>query len=91
MTADPHDMAIVSAFVLGGMEPLRLVIHDDDGSWSLLCNTTADPDHLVTVPTREAFARFERDLAPLRFLPEGCLAERQEPGDAWRTEQYVEE
>lgn len=90
MRSGPDDLAIVSTFVLGGLEPLRLVIHHDDGTWSFLCNTTGHPDHLVTVHTREAFERFATDLATLHPLPQGHLAERQEPGDDWVIEPHVE-
>ena len=91
MSHHPDALAIVSTFVLGGMEPMRLVIHHDDGSWSFLCNTTASPDHLVAAHPAEVFARFGSDLAPLRSMAKGHLAERQEAGDAWCTEPYVEE
>ncbi|MGY2066992.1 hypothetical protein [Blastococcus sp. SYSU DS0619] len=91
MTADQDHRSIISTFVLGGLEPLRLVIHYDDGTWAFLCNTTAEPEHLVTVHTGEVFTRYAEALTGLRRLPSGHLAERQEPGDPWTTEAYVEE
>jgi hypothetical protein len=40
--------AIVSTFVLDGLEPLRVVVHHDDGGWTFTCGTADAAEHLVT-------------------------------------------
>ncbi len=85
------ELAITTTFVLGGLEPLRLVVHHEDGSWDFLCNTTSDLKYLQTVHADEMFTRFSNDLAPLRTLARGYLAERDEPGGEWLVEPYTEE
>ena len=72
------------------MEPLGLVIRYGDGTWSFLCNTTADAQYLVSVHTAEVFARFENDLRTLRDLPPGFLAERDGYGHEWQLERDSE-
>ncbi|WP_158544443.1 hypothetical protein [Blastococcus sp. TBT05-19] len=84
------ELSIVSTFVLGGMEPVRLVVHHADGSWDFLCNTIDDAGSMVTVHTEHVFERFP-DLLPLRSLPRGFLAERGDVSDEWVTEPFTEE
>jgi len=84
-------LSIVSTRVLDGSEPLRLVAHNDDGSWQFLCGTPIDADHAVSTHAHHLFDEFPADLAPLRHLPVGHLAERYGPGFPWRVEVYVEE
>jgi len=83
--------SIASTFVLGGLEPLRLVIHHADGSWDFLCNTTDDARFLVTVEADHVFTQFPADLAALRTLPSGSLAEREDPSSDWSVEPYDDE
>ena len=78
-----HTPAIVSPFVLGGEEPIRMVTHHDDGTWSFCCGTTDEADHFVTVHAEHMFRRFGYDLFHLRDLPQVYIAERDAPGDAW--------
>ena len=84
-------LSIVSTRVLDGSEPLRLVAHNEDGSWQFLCGTPIDVDHLVSTHAHHLFDEFPGDLAPLVDLPVGRLAERAGPGFPWRVEVYVEE
>lgn len=84
-------LSLVSTFVLAGMEPLRLVIHHDDGTWDFLCGTTSEARYLKTIHTDEVFAKFGIDLQPLRTLPPGHLAERDGRGDEWHVEPYTEQ
>ena len=84
--------AIVSTFVLGGLEPLRLVVHyEDDGTWGFYCGTTDDPGHLVTVHAEHMFRQFGYDLFHLRDLPPGHAAERDAPGDEWLISPYEDD
>lgn len=83
-------LSLVSTLVLSGMEPLRLVIHHDDGTWDFLCGTTDDARYLKTIHTDEVFAMFMFDLQPLRALAPGHLAERDGRGDEWHVEPYGE-
>lgn len=75
--------AIVSTFVLDGLEPLRLVVHHDDGDWTFACGTTDEAEHFVTVHAEHMFRRFGHDLFHLRDLQPGHVAERDAPGDEW--------
>ena len=84
-------LAIASVRVINREEPLRLVMRYADGGWAFLCNTTAHVDDLITVHAHHLFDEFPRDLAPLRPLPPGHLAVRDDPGHPWRIEPYVEE
>ena len=85
VSATESELSIASTFVLGGMEPLRLVIHHADGSWDFLCNTTDDVEFLVTVHAEHVFERFPADLASVRNLPPGFLAERESASGEWST------
>ncbi|MGY5885818.1 hypothetical protein [Modestobacter lacusdianchii] len=89
---EPTDLtaAIVSTFVLDGLEPLRLVVHHDDGTWTFACGTTADVEHLVTVHAEHMFRRFGYDLFHLRDLQTGYIAERDAPGDEWLISPFQE-
>jgi hypothetical protein len=82
--------AIATTFVVSGMEPVRLVVHRDDGSWDFLCGTTVEAPFLLTVHASHMFDEFP-ELAELASLPCGYQAWRDERGDAWTTEPYDEE
>jgi hypothetical protein len=75
--------AIVSTFVLDGLEPLRVVVHHDDGDWTFACGRTDEAEHFVTVHAEHMFRRFGYDLFHLRGLPPRHVAERDAPGDEW--------
>lgn len=83
-------MAIVSTFVLDGLEPLRVVVHHDVGDWTFACGTTDEAEHFVTVHAEHIFRRFGHDLFHARDLQRGWVAERDEPGDEWLTSPYGE-
>ena len=84
-------MAIVSTFVLGGLEPLRMVLHYDDGTWSFSCGTADEADHFVAMHAEHMFSRFGYDLFHLRDLPQGYIAERDAIGDEWAVSPYEED
>lgn len=84
-------LSIVSTRVLDGSEPLRLVVHNGDGSWQFLDGGPVDVDHLISAHAHHLFDEFPGDLAPLVDLPVGRLAERYGPGSPWRIEVYAEE
>ena len=84
-------LSIVSTRVLDGSEPLRLAAHNADGSWQFLDGKPVDVDHLISTHAHHLFDEFAADLASLRDLPVGHLAERHGPGCPWRVEVYVEE
>jgi hypothetical protein len=48
-------------------------------------------DDLIAVHPHHLFDEFPTDLAPLRPLPPGHLAMRDDPGHPWSIEPYVEE
>lgn len=75
--------AILSTFVLDGLEPLRVVVHHDGGDWTFACGTTDEAEHFVTVHAEHMFRRFGYDLFHLRDLERGRVAERDEPVDEW--------
>ena len=91
MNAPEPQLSIASTFVLGGMEPLRLVVHHADGSWDFLCNTTNDAGFLVAVHAEHVFDQFPADLAALRTLPPGFVAARESASDEWSTEPFDED
>lgn len=62
-----------------------------DGGRAFLCDTTAEADDLMAVRAHHSFEEFPRDLAPLRPVPPGHLAVRDDPGHPWRVEQCVDE
>ncbi len=88
MGAPESQLSIASTFVLGGMEPLRLVIHHADGSWDFLCNTTNDATFLVALHAEHVFDQFPADLAALQTLQPGFLAERGSASDQWSIEPF---
>ena len=83
--------AIASVRVINRDQPVRLVMRYADGGWAFLCNTTTHPDDLITVHKHHLFDEFPGDLAALRPLPPGHLAERVGPGHPWHIEPYVED
>ncbi len=83
--------AIVSTFVLGGLEPLRVVVHHADGDWTFACGTTDEAEHYVSVHAEHMFRRFGHDLLPLRILQPGHVAERDDAGDEWLTWRYEDD
>ena len=83
-------LSIVSTRVLDGSEPLRLVVHNADGSWQFLDGKPVDLDHLISTHAHHLFDEFPADLAPLCQLPVGHLAERYGPDWPWRVEIFVE-
>lgn len=76
-------LGLTTSFVLSGAEPIRLVAHNEDGTWDSLCNTTDDGLFITTVHMAEMFEQYADELGELSALPPGHLAERQERGDAW--------
>jgi len=62
-----------------------------DGGWAFLCNTTADADDLIAVHQHHLFDEYARDLLPIRRLPPGHIAVREDSGHPWRIEPFVEE
>lgn len=84
-------MAIVSTVVLGGLEPLRVVVHYDDDTWSFSCGTAVEADYFVTMHAEHMFSRFGYDLLHLRELPQAYIAEREAPGYEWVISPYEEE
>ena len=87
VSADARGYA--SLLVLNGVEPLRVVVHDHDGDWQFLCGTTDDAHLIVPVHADHIFARYP-DIAHLRHLPRGNLAERDDAGALWALEPLVE-
>lgn len=81
----------MSTSVLGGLEPLRVVVHHDDGDWTFACGTTDEAEHFVTVHAEDMFRRFGDDLSHLRDVPPGCVAERDAPGEEWLLSPYEED
>ena len=88
--ASDSTAALVSTFVVGGLEPLRMVVHHDDGTWTFACGTTDQAEHFITVHAEHMFRRFGHDLFHLRGLQLGFIAERDEPGDEWLVSSYAE-
>jgi hypothetical protein len=76
--------------VLDGTEPLRLVVRNSDGSWQFLDGLPVDVDHLISTHAHHLFDEFPVDLAPLRGLRAGHLAERTGPGLPWRVEEFAD-
>ena len=87
----PEPLSFVSTFAWSGMEPLRQVVHDTDGSWQFLCNTTTDPMYMLFMHAEHVFDRFSLDLRGLSTLPRGFLAYREERGEEWVVERDVAE
>ena len=88
----PEDrLAVASTFVLDGLQPLRMVVHHGDGTWTFCCGTTAEAAHFVTVHAGGMFRRYGYDLFHLRDLPAGHIAERNERGDEWLIAAYQED
>ena len=84
-----HPLSIASTRVVDGSEPLRLVVHERDGSWQFLDGLPVDMDHLITTHAHHLFDEFPDDLAALVDLPPGHLAERPGPGFPWRITVHV--
>lgn len=73
---------IVSRRILDGSEPVRLIIHHADDTWSVLCGTVDHPDDAEAHPyswisSRPEIARLAERLKP------GWLWEREHVGGPW--------
>jgi hypothetical protein len=82
----PDALSFVTTFVWSGMEPVRLVVHERDGTWQFSCNTTTDVAFILTVHADHVFERFADDLAGLSDLPCGFLAWRDYNSEPWTVE-----
>lgn len=92
MTEPPQQpLSFVSTFAWSGMEPLRLVVHQDDDSWQFLCGTTVEVEYLLTMHAEHVFERFPADLHSLVGLPRGFLAARAYASEQWSIEPDTEE
>ncbi len=79
----PGGLALASTFVLGGLEPPRIVVHYEDDTWSFTCGTATADEHFLTLHAKHVFRQFGYDLFHLRGLPPGSVATRDERGDEW--------
>lgn len=75
--------AVVQTTVLEGLEPARLVIHFDDGSWAV-GDGASIATHLRHV------LEADPSLKRLASLKPGHCAERKERGEPWVTSVYDE-
>lgn len=92
----PHDhewiasRVIVSRRVLDGSEPVRLIIHHDDDTWSVLCGTVTRPEDAEAQPM--AWLAQRENLAELAAtLERGWLWERDREGGVWMKERDLED
>ncbi len=88
--AGSTERGYVSTFVLSGVEPLRLVVHDHEGDWQFLCGTTDDARFIVPIHAQDMFERYP-EIAHLRGLPVGTLAERPTQSAPWTVEEVGHE
>ena len=81
-------MAVLSIFMRDGLEPPRIVVHYDDGSWSFTCGTAREVEHFTLWHAEHVFHHFGHDLFHLGDLPRGYIAERDERDDEWSVKPY---
>jgi hypothetical protein len=84
-------LSIASTRVIDRSEPLRLVTRQRDGSWQFLDGRPVDVDHLITTHAHHLCDEFPAEPGPLRRLPPGYLAVRDDVGCPWRIEPHQEE
>ncbi|MBO2007971.1 hypothetical protein [Hymenobacter negativus] len=72
--------------VLEGLPILR-VVHDDDGSWQFLCDTTYDVADLKVVAL-EAIVKRDPTVNELFQLNYGWHALREAVGEKWQTAEH---
>jgi hypothetical protein len=84
-TFPPNLGAVVQRTVLDGVEPARVVIHDDEGDW-VVGDAVNDPNQpgASVVACIAHIADHDQAVAELAVLPVGHVAERDGPGSPWR-------
>ncbi len=88
--APPHDHqhvwerpeVVVSAYVLNGLEPIRMVIHHEAGDWSVLCGTVDNIADVVSKPLSWLLTHPELGQVA-RTLPTGTMLTRDGAHQAW--------
>lgn len=79
---------LTSRQVMDQEEPVRIVIHDDEGDWMVLCGTTDDPEDALIVGAHH-LVDLDPEIEPLFDMPLNTRAWRDEPGDPWIYESYT--
>lgn len=79
-----HLGAVIQRTVLHGDEPVREVVHADDGSW-LVGDGVHDPNEVGACVVSHIWHAIERNTSMLELaaMPPGHMATRSGPGDAW--------
>ncbi len=76
---------IVSRRVLDGTEPVRMLIHHADETWSVLCGTVSHPDDAES--RTFTWLTSHPELAPLvPRVASGRMLTRDHPRDLWLDE-----
>jgi hypothetical protein len=79
---------LTSRQVLSGQEPVRIVVHDEDGDWQIICGTTEEAQDAVLVGINHLFELDSELESILGELPIGTQAWREEPGQEWHLETF---
>ena len=62
---------------------IRLVAHDEDGSWQFLDGEAIADGDTPVHGHLEHVVRLDPSLAEISVLPKGWIAEREKPGASW--------
>jgi hypothetical protein len=84
----PQVAVFTSRQVLEGAAILRVTHDEDDGAWQFHTGTMADDSDGRLVALKTIVAR-DASVTELADLPEGWVATREKPGDAWRRSRAV--
>ena len=79
----PDTGCITTRQVMHEGYPVLAILHDDDGAWQVLCDTTDDPADGMLVGLECLHARFP-DLRRFAHIPRGYEAVRDNAESAWR-------
>ena len=79
-----NQLAIATKFVMDQTKPILAILHDDEGDWQVLCDTTNNPDDGMVVCLGCLYTRFPL-IGQFANLPRGWEAYRTNESSTWKT------
>ncbi|MCQ8884262.1 hypothetical protein NQT63_00965 [Pseudoalteromonas agarivorans] len=79
-----NQLAITTKYIMEQTKPVLAILHDDEGDWQVLCDTTNDPDDGMVVCLGCLYTRFPF-IGQFASLPNGWEAYRSAENEDWKT------
>lgn len=79
-----NQLVITTKFVMDESKPILAILHDEEGDWQVLCDTTNNPDDGMVVCLGCMYSKFP-EIGQFSHLPVGWEAYRKSADDHWKT------